>query len=68
MLAVAVLIFAAGAVLPVGVMIRTESNFQPALSLDRIHIEYSHGKGVMISPQQKEQFMIAPESRRKAVA
>lgn len=40
----------------------------PALSLDRIHIEYSRGKDIMISPQKKEQFLFALETRRKAVA
>lgn len=29
----------------------------PALSLDRLRIEYGHGKWVMISPRDKEQFM-----------
>ncbi|MGX5913241.1 PH domain-containing protein [Aliidiomarina sp. Khilg15.8] len=29
----------------------------PALSLDRLRIEYGHGKWVMISPRDKEQLM-----------
>jgi membrane protein YdbS with pleckstrin-like domain len=39
----------------------------PALSLDRIRIEYSRGKVIMISPQQKERFLAALQARRKAV-
>lgn len=40
----------------------------PALSLDRLSIEYSRGKSIMISPQQKERFLRSLEARRQAVA
>jgi membrane protein YdbS with pleckstrin-like domain len=37
----------------------------PALSLDRISIEYDREKSIMISPQQKERFLASLEARRK---
>jgi hypothetical protein len=36
----------------------------PALSLDRINIEYDRGKSIMISPQQRERFLASLEARR----
>lgn len=39
----------------------------PALSLDRIQIDYSRGKSIMISPNNKAQFLTALEARRKAL-
>ena len=36
----------------------------PALSLDRLRIEYSQGKAVMISPKQKREFLQDLEARR----
>lgn len=36
----------------------------PALSLDRLLIEYGNGKQVMISPEDKQQFIRDVESRR----
>jgi hypothetical protein len=36
----------------------------PALSLDRLRIDYSRGKAIMISPKLKEQFLQDLEARR----
>lgn len=36
----------------------------PALSLDRIRIEYGKGKSIMISPQDKQKFIEAVEAQR----
>lgn len=38
----------------------------PALSLDRLLIEYSRGKSVMISPKNKEAFLHEIEAKRAA--
>jgi len=35
------------------------SRSSPALSLDRLHIRYSNGKSVMISPKDKRRFRAA---------
>lgn len=37
----------------------------PALSLDRLRIEYGRGRAVMISPADKDSFLHALESRRR---
>lgn len=39
----------------------------PALSLDRLRIEYRNGRAVMISPRDKAQFIAAIERLRKAI-
>lgn len=36
----------------------------PALSLDRLRIDYSRGKSIMISPREKERFLQDLEQRR----
>jgi hypothetical protein len=36
----------------------------PALSLDRLRIDYGRGQSLMISPKNKEQFIQALEARR----
>ena len=38
----------------------------PALSLDRLCLEYGRGKSIMISPDNKEQFIQDLEQRRAA--
>jgi len=38
----------------------------PALSLDRLRIEYGRERAVMISPNQKEAFLRALETHRRA--
>lgn len=40
----------------------------PALSLDRLRIAYGAGRSIMISPENKHQFLRHLESRRKARA
>jgi hypothetical protein len=37
----------------------------PALSLDRLRIEYSQGRAIMISPEPREEFIRQLEFRRK---
>lgn len=39
----------------------------PALSLDRLRIDYGRGKSLMISPKNKEQFIRDLEARRRAL-
>jgi hypothetical protein len=39
----------------------------PALSLDRLRIEYGQGRAIMISPADKGPFLRALEERRMAV-
>ena len=39
----------------------------PALSLDRLRIEYGRGKSVMISPRNKEEFVRNLEAARRSV-
>ncbi|MFR9720872.1 PH domain-containing protein [Aeromonas diversa] len=39
----------------------------PALSLDRLRIEYGRGKSVMISPRNKEEFIRNLEAARRSV-
>lgn len=38
----------------------------PALSLDRLRIDYGHGKSLMVSPRDKEQFMKDIEAAKMA--
>ncbi len=38
----------------------------PALSLDRLRIDYGQGKSLMISPRNKEQFLRAMEAARRS--
>jgi Bacterial PH domain len=38
----------------------------PALSLDRLRIDYSQGRSLMVSPRYKEQFVLAVEAARVA--
>jgi hypothetical protein len=40
----------------------------PALSLDRIRIDYGKGKSVMISPLNKADFLLELQSRNVPVA
>jgi len=40
----------------------------PALSLDRLRIEYGQGRAVMISPNDKDAFLRALETHRRAAA
>lgn len=40
----------------------------PALSLDRLRIDYGSGKSIMISPRDKEEFMKQVESLRHRAA
>jgi len=40
----------------------------PALSLDRLRIEYGKGRALMISPQDKAQFLLDIEAARRALA
>lgn len=39
----------------------------PALSLDRLRIEYGHKRSIMISPRDKEAFLRELEARRSAL-
>jgi membrane protein YdbS with pleckstrin-like domain len=39
----------------------------PALSLDRLLIEYGQGKSIMVSPQDRQGFLAELNSRRRAV-
>ena len=40
----------------------------PALSLDRLRIEYGGGKAIMVSPMDKESFMRAVNARRASTS
>ena len=40
----------------------------PALSLDRVQIRYGRFRSILISPDQRDQFLVDLENRRKRAA
>ena len=40
----------------------------PALSLDRLKIEYGHGRSVLVSPEHREEFIAAIRSAQNAAS